>query len=114
MWTAKISQKDYTNGSLSVNVAYSNGSVGFNEVYDMTGASTDILSNRINTRLDSLNTTDALSSSLSVGAFTPTSTAPTPQANFLVALRHFQAVKRAVDYGLVADTDKVYTDVRLS
>jgi len=108
-WTANITGKTYNSGTLNVTVAYSNGVSNFSEPIDLTGGDTTVLNTKIQGRLNTLNTTDAASTAVPTGPITPTVT-PSSQQLFITALRRFQSCQRGVSLGIIATTDKVYTD----
>lgn len=59
-----------------------------------------------------LQTTQALIPQVTIGAFTPTSTANTPLQQFRTALNHFNSCQRAVDLGLITAQDVLYTTAK--
>lgn len=109
-WTATIKQKGIVDKAFLVNVAYSNGTNSFNEVIDMTGGDMATLSQKVSSRLATLEAVQTLAGQVTVGPFTPTTPAVHPQTAFMGAVRHFESCKRAVDLGLILATDPIYTD----
>jgi len=110
MWAAKIADKQYLNGALFVNVFYSNGTASFNEIIDLTGGSVDILSSKIQGRLDTLNASDAALTGITLGTFTPTTKPDSSLQTFLAALKVLRSAQTAVDLKLMASSDKAFTD----
>jgi len=59
-WTAIIVSKDYSKGILLVGIEYTDGNETFGESIDMTGGTLDVLNQKIQDRLNTLNTTSTL------------------------------------------------------
>lgn len=108
MWAATIKQKGIVDKSFLVNVLYDNGATSFNEIIDMTGGSLDVLSQKIQSRLTTLNTTQALIPLVTLGSYIAQ---PATQANgaFLSAVKHFKSCQQAVALGLILSTDPIFT-----
>lgn len=63
-WTATIVSKDYSKGVLLVGVEYTNGNETFSESIDMTGGTLDVLNQKIQGKLNTLNATSDLISDI--------------------------------------------------
>lgn len=74
MWNSKIAAKEFDNGSVKVNVNYSNGSHDFNELYWVTDQSD--LDNRVINRKKNLSKVITLLDEIVVGDFNPTEKQP--------------------------------------
>jgi len=109
MWSAKIADKGFKGGVLTVNVAYTQGAESFNEVYQVTNAFD--LDRRIRNRLLQLEETDAFSKALTVGEYTLVETVETktPQGEFNEKLGNLQRLKNLVDLGVIDEDNAEYT-----
>jgi len=114
MWTSTIESKNYNKGVLILNVVFSNGNEMFNESFDMTGGSLDIVNERIKARLGGLQASENLDIQIPLGAFTPTSNPATTQEAFMAALRRVRSCQRAIQLGLMTDKDQIYIDALAS
>lgn len=111
-WTASVVQKGIVDKSFLVGISYTSGALQFVETLDMTGASLQYLSDRVSSRLATLESTQTLIPQVTLGAFTPTVAPATPLGTFLAALKHFNACQRAVTLGLMQVTDATYTSAQ--
>lgn len=115
MWTAQVADKKNSNGSLTVNVQYTDGANLFNDVIDLSGGDVEGAKARVRNRLSTLNASDSLFASIPLGFnnFTAAaSPAPTARETFVANLRKFQACQRAVTLGLITNSDSVYTSAQ--
>jgi hypothetical protein len=109
-WTATIKDKRIVDKQLLVNVLYDNGSINFNEVMDVTGSTIQSVSDRISSRLATLEATQTLIPLIPAGPFTPLGAQATPPVNvFLVALKSLRNAQEAVELGLITNADAAYT-----
>lgn len=69
MWQATIDSKSYENGVIRVGVVFFNDKSKVLESFDLTGGSVEILNNRIQNRLDTLNANDGLIDLIPIGPF---------------------------------------------
>lgn len=104
MWTAKITDKKFSGGVVSISVSFSDGTEDFVEVLRANDATS--LNSMIDARLKSLANTKSFIESLTLGSFTPTEKPPVVQS----AMSKLAEVTRFVDLGVIAKTDKEYTD----
>lgn len=112
-WTANIVQKGIVDKSFIVGVSYTNGSIQFVEQVDMTGGTLQALSDRVASRLATLETTVALIPQVTPGPFIPTPATPqltAAQIAFITAFNTLRRAKQAVDIGLIANTDTTYVN----
>lgn len=107
MWTSKIVGKRVENGALFVDVHFINGDASIARTVDMTGGSLDVLSLKIQSQLDTLNTTDDLFTQIIVGEFTPIIQDVSSQEE---ALNNLRKAKELVDLGVIDDTDPQVLD----
>lgn len=109
MWTSQIVNKTKNKGVVTVDVLYTDGANSITESIDMTGGSMDVLNRKVAGKISTLTANDNLISQIPSGSFTAVVT-PSPQENFIAALRRCQSCQRAVDLNLISKNDKVYVD----
>lgn len=103
MWNAKILNTNYSPGLFVVTVEYSNGDKTFTEPIDMTGGSKEVLSQKIQSRLDTINATETLNLSGDIipGPFIPIEIPEDPALTFNKAVRVVENTKRLQDLGII-------------
>lgn len=108
MWTAKVTDKSFVNGVFSVTVAYTNGKETFSDVIDMTGGSPEVLSQKVTTKLNTLNATVPLVDAIVLGDVPPfVQPAPDPLD---AARRALATANQDAELGIIQKIDKVYID----
>lgn len=110
MWTSTIANTQTVNGTLIVNVVYSSDQPGINNItqaIDLTGGTLDVLSQKVQAQIDTLNATDTLAAQIQTGPFTPVVPTPDPE---IAAISTLQQAKQLVDLGIITSADTQYTD----
>lgn len=111
MYTAKIVDKKIENGSLLVNVNYTNGVTNFNVIYPVR--SEKDLDNLIRSKLEELEALITLEATLTLGVYTPTAketpikTEPTPLE---LATETLYKLKEKINLGVLKETDQEFID----
>lgn len=103
MWQVEIKSKEFANGTLSVNVSYSNGTDQFNEVYNIRAA--EHLDPLIKNRVEQL---ESLSSfSLPMGTYTLPTDKPVVATidPFKESYSKLSELKSYVDLGIIPKDD---------
>lgn len=100
MWTSKIVGKRYENGALFIDLHFLNGEASVARTIDLTGGSLDVLSQKIQAQLDTLNATEALVEQVILGDFTPVVLESKEDP-----LQKLRALKEQVDLGVIEETD---------
>ncbi len=108
MWTASLTGKVFTGGSLTVTVAFTNGKDSFNQDFDLSGGSLNTLAQRVSGRIDQLNISDTLMQSIDIGPV-PAYVPPT-RDELAYARSQLAQVKQDVDLGIIKETDAIYID----
>ncbi len=105
MWKATIQGKNFQNGKMTVDILFSSDTLNFVETIDMTGGSMDVLSLKVQHRIDGLNASDALHDAIQLGDFTPVIPIiePTPSEILAQAIQHLEKVQKAKELGLLPD-----------
>lgn len=106
MWQSRITNKVFNNGVLLVDVQFYNEDSSIIKSIDMTGGSLDVLSQKIQSQIDTLNATDDLVSQIQTGEFTPNIPEVDPE---IQAISDLQKAKQLVDLGLITTDDIQYT-----
>lgn len=115
MWQAEIESKTFENGVLKIGVQYTNGTQKFSESIDLTGGDMKTLSIKIQSKLDTLNASEATNTAIMLGNFS----APVPdQAEvdkqiYFSDLQTLQKMQSLIDSGIKDAQDKDFTDLQL-
>lgn len=111
MWGSEIVGKDFTNGVLKVQVRYSTqGQTPITEWIDMTGGSSDILEEKIRSRLATLNDSADLISAIKNGSFVPKQKATTDRETYFNAYLKLDRLDRAAALGIIDRSDPEYVE----
>lgn len=108
-WTAKIVGNGIKEAALIVGVSYTNGSIQFVEQLDMTGGTLDGLSQKIATKLTTLEATQTLLGQVTNGPFIPATATPTTLDDFRTKFRILQNAKTLADLAIITTSDPIYT-----
>lgn len=107
MWTSKIVGKRLESGALYVDIHFVNGEASIARTIDLTGGSLDVLSQKVQDQLNTLNTTDTLATNIVIGDFTPDVPDADPKG---IALANLRQTKELVSLGVIKDTDPQVAD----
>lgn len=88
------------NGALFVDIHFLNGEASLARTIDMTGGSLEVLSRKVQSQIDTLNTTDLLAEEIVEGDFTPM----IPESK-LDPLNELRKIKEFVNLGVVDAAD---------
>lgn len=92
---------------LMVDVQFTSGDTSVIKTIDMTGGSMDVLNQKIQSQIDTLNASDDLLTQIPIGPFTPVLPTPDPE---IAAIGALQQAKQLVDLGVITTDDPQYTD----
>lgn len=100
MWNAKILNSTYGPASLVVRVEYRNGEAVLTEDIDMTGGSIEVLNRKVQSKIDTLETTETLNDLILTGDFVP-SVKDSDISTFRESVRKVEELKRLTDLGII-------------
>ena len=108
MWTAKIEQKDFSNGQFRVFVSYTDGTNKFEENYSLS--TQENLHKTVRSRLQQLESVAVFASTVPIGVFNPSAEEVKPLSSYDLALQEVARVKGLVNIGILKETDTVFVN----
>jgi hypothetical protein len=106
MWSAKITDKQFKNGVVTVFVAYTNGTDEHTEPCNVL--TLDQLNGIIDGRLKQLEIAEAFFDALEIKKFTVVEKETTPESEFAIASEKLRRLKSLVETGVIKEDDAEY------
>lgn len=115
MWTARVVNKSWKNGLLTVELEYSDGVRMFHDsMVSRSGQAADWVQSEVERRLTDLAGLDALAETISLGPVTVAETVRSfqPVDEYAETLRRFNAALNAARQGILSDDAAIVNDLR--